>query len=78
MNDFFLPLGASGAPSEPKAGLKTPGCAARSASVSDDVAWACGAAAVGGRSSPALRPQPPSASAVTLNRMMAHPDDDGR
>ena len=35
-------------------------------------------AAFGGKSRPPLRPQPPSASAVTLSRMMAHPDDDGR
>src|SRR6185436_15753069 len=56
-------------------GLKTPGCAARSVSVSD-APDTCGA--FGGRSRPPLRPQPPSASAVTLSRMMAHPDDDGR
>ena len=30
--------------------------------------------AFGGRSRPPLRPQPPSASAVALNAMMAHPD----
>ena len=81
MNDFFLPLGASGGASDPKPGLKTPGWAARWAS--ESVAVACGAEfeafdAFGGRSRPPLRPQPPSASAVTLSRMMAHPDDVGR
>src|SRR5215813_14802560 len=30
--------------------------------------------AFGGRSRPALRPQPPSASAAALRTMMAHPD----
>ena len=51
-------------------------CAIRRSVSISEVACACGA--FGGRSSPPLRPQPPSASAVTLSRMMAHPDDDGR
>jgi len=42
------------------------------------VAIGVGCSEFGGRSRPALRPQPPSASAVTLSRMMAHPDDVGR
>jgi len=78
MNDFFWPLGASGAASTPKPGLNTPGWALRSASESVAVACDDAFAAFGGRSSPPLRPQPPSASAVTLSRMMAHPDDVGR
>ena len=78
MNGFFLPLAASGWASDPKPGLYTPGWAARSAS--ESVAADCADAfeAFGGRSRPPLRPQPPSASALTLSRMMAHPDDVGR
>src|SRR5258706_16036629 len=75
MNDFFLPLGASGGVSTPKPGLKTPGWAARSASESVAVACDDPFAAFGGRSSGPLRPQPASASPVTLNTMMAHPDE---
>ena len=78
MNDFFWPLGASGGASDPKPELKTLGLAARSAS--ESVAVGCDDAfdAFGGRSSGPLRPQPASASAVTLSRMMVHPDDVGR
>ena len=71
-------MAAVGGASEPKPGLKTPGWAARSAS--ESAAADCDEAfeAFGGKSRPPLRPQPASASAVTLSRMMAHPDDDRR
>src|SRR4030081_302110 len=78
MKGFLLPLAAAGGPSEPKPELNTPGWAARSASESGTADCDDALAAFGGKSRPPLRPQPASANAVTLSRMMAHPDDVSR
>ena len=73
MNGFLRPLGAVGRRIHAVGRIEHAG---RRGPLGLEAA-AC-AEAFGGRSRPALRPQPPSASAVTPSRMMAHPDDVGR
>src|SRR5258707_8411742 len=72
MKGFLRPLGAAGGVSAPEYGLNTRGLPASSASVSAGAATAADDA-VGGRSRPPLRPQPPSARTAALRRMTAHP-----
>jgi hypothetical protein len=74
MKNFLLPLAAAGGASDPYAGLNTLGLAAASAALSAGAAAVGSMGPFGGRSRPALRPQPPSTSTAALKRMMAHPE----
>ena len=81
MKGLLLPLDAVGPASVPYDGLNTLGRFAASVSVS--VAGGATLAveaddAVGGKSSPPLRPQPDKFNAATLTNRTAHPETLGR